>query len=605
MRSCVLPWSVSLLAVLAPLGCADDGRAASGGLATQVQAHRDCLMAEASGEAPPGDTDLDGWCDDEDTCPDVVNDQFADVDADGVGDACDPCRGDHTTGDADTDRWCADLDCDDTDKNVYPGAPERCDGVLNNCQGALPADEGDSDGDGTPDCDDRCEGNDAYGDRDDDGLCGDVDPCLGDNATGDADDDGVCDDRDRCIGFDATGDADSDGFCGDRDCDDARSDINPETPETCDGRDNDCDSLVDDNPAALCRDGQTCAAAACTALRPCYADDDGDGAGDARDVVLIDPAGDCAALGRLEDANDCDDSPEGCGRDCAPGLPERCDDLDHDCDGDPRNGAQSLCDNPVFGQGVCTLAGCDVLCTPGFEPRQGTCVDVDECSAGLPADCADNGVCRNVQGGYVCTCALGFADTDGDGSRCDPVCGDGVWLASEACDDGNARPGDGCDPACVAEPGWTCVDGDCSPTCGDGQLLGAEACDDAATAPGDGCGPDCRVEAGFSCTGQPSVCTVDPFCGDGRVDPAEACDDQNGDAGDGCSPACVVEDGFVCVSSGAGSLCVADDGAEGSGATPRPLPQPGTGCATTPRPGSDLVAALGVLLLALRRPRKT
>ena len=44
-------------------------------------------------------------------------------------------------------------DCDDTDGTVYPGAPELCDGQINNCNtGSLPGNEIDNDGDQIVEC---------------------------------------------------------------------------------------------------------------------------------------------------------------------------------------------------------------------------------------------------------------------------------------------------------------------------------------------------------------------------------------------------------------------------------------------------------------------
>ncbi len=72
-------------------------------------------------------------------------------------------------------------------------------------------------------------------------------------------------------------------------------------------------------------------------------------------------------------------------------------------------------------------------------------------------------------------------------------------------------------------------------TCGDGSLdAGAgEACDDGNAVDGDGCETDCTV----------TPAEPDPVCGDGALDEAagETCDDGNVDDGDGCSATCDVE----------------------------------------------------------------
>src|SRR5262249_35648876 len=59
-------------------------------------------------------------------------------------------------------------------------------------------------------------------------------------------------------------DADHDGFnaeggsCGPRDCNDSVSAVNPLATETCNGRDDDCDGVVDDGASATCSDGNAC-----------------------------------------------------------------------------------------------------------------------------------------------------------------------------------------------------------------------------------------------------------------------------------------------------------------------------------------------------------
>jgi len=112
-----------------------------------------------------------------------------------------------------------------------------------------------------------------------------------------------------------------------------------------------------------------------------------------------------------------------------------------------------------------------------------------------------------------CTRALGSFERG--------VCGNGEAEPDygEQCDDGNALPGDGCDPGCQLE---------IPAGCGNGVLEPVEDCDDGNRAAGDGCDPDCRLEYPVG-------------CGDGLLAPTEQCDDGNHLSGDGCDPACRIE----------------------------------------------------------------
>ncbi|MCC7108334.1 MAG: DUF4215 domain-containing protein, partial [Deltaproteobacteria bacterium] len=143
-----------------------------------------------------------------------------------------------------------------------------------------------------------------------------------------------------------------------------------------------------------------------------------------------------------------------------------------------------------------------------------------------------------IESGYVCA---------GAPSVC-ALCGDGSIDEPESCDDGGQVPGDGCDASCAVESGWQCdsaAPSSCTTVCGDGLVRGAEACDDGNTGTSDGCDASCAEEGGFACdSAEPSSCAT--VCGDGLVRGAEACDDSNANDDDGCSAACALESGWTC-----------------------------------------------------------
>ena len=148
------------------------------------------------------------------------------------------------------------------------------------------------------------------------------------------------------------------------------------------------------------------------------------------------------------------------------------------------------------------------------------------------------------------------------------VCGDGILVLGEQCDDGDATPGDGCSAACQIEPGYQCsgTPSVCTLICSDGNLDAGEGCDDGDLTPGDGCDAVCQIEPGYSCAGEPSVCTTG--CGDGTLAGSEQCDDGNTVPGDGCSPQCTYETSCLLTNDGGspavGSLVkVAPDGSLG------------------------------------------
>jgi predicted outer membrane repeat protein len=139
----------------------------------------------------------------------------------------------------------AEGDCNDSDGNVYPGAPEICDGKDSDCDGDKPIEEADEDFDGWLVCE---------------GDCDDYDNNTRPEATE------ICDYKDNdCDGIIPDElDEDGDGFslCDD-DCDDLNADMWPGNFEICDELDNDCDGGVDniddDNDGyTLCTVGGDC-----------------------------------------------------------------------------------------------------------------------------------------------------------------------------------------------------------------------------------------------------------------------------------------------------------------------------------------------------------
>ena len=148
--------------------------------------------------------------------------------------------------DADNDGYNADEDCDDANSTVNPSAEEICDGVDNNCDGAV--DEGVT--------------STFYADTDADGFG---------NAESTAE---ACE---VPAGYVATG----------TDCNDTTDEAYPGAAEQCDDIDNDCDGEVDEE-----------------LIETWYADGDGDSFGDPTSALdTCDPP-----AGYIIDATDCDDT---------------------------------------------------------------------------------------------------------------------------------------------------------------------------------------------------------------------------------------------------------------------------------------------------------
>ena len=178
---------------------------------THVQDNTDCDDNEA--DVYPGAIEycdsVDNDCDtevDEDDAADVIT-WYSDSDEDGFG------QSDVTIITCYKPDDFVDLggDCDDGDSSVYPGAPEYCDGIDHDC-------------DDLTNEDDSIDAKEWFLDYDLDGF-------------GDADNSIVA-----CF--------EGDGYIADNtDCDDSSYSVNPDAPEYCDGEDNNCDTVIDEDTA--------------------------------------------------------------------------------------------------------------------------------------------------------------------------------------------------------------------------------------------------------------------------------------------------------------------------------------------------------------------
>ena len=267
------------------------------------------------------------------------------------------CTKDEPVVDNDRDGFFADEDCDDDDNRIYPGAPEVCDEIDNDCNDIV--DDGgvtttfyaDTDGDLEGDAAstiEACTTPVGYvnNDRDCDDtnadihegaveVCDDVDNDC-DDLVDDADDD--LDTTDAPIWY---ADTDKDGYgyaldyvaaCtqpegyadNDEDCNDAVDAINPEAEEICDNLDNDCDELIDGDDDSISPDSVT----------EYYEDLDGDDYGSEVTLYACE-----FGAGMSETGGDCDDADE----DVNPGQTESCNpNQDRNCDGDNELGAADV-----------------------------------------------------------------------------------------------------------------------------------------------------------------------------------------------------------------------------------------------------------------------
>ena len=236
-------------------------------------------------------------------------------------------------------------------------------------------------------------------------------------------------------------DADGDGYTEDVDCNDAQASVHPGASEVCDGLDNDCDEVFDEDA----EDAVTW-----------YTDGDGDGYGlDASAVVACE-----GEAGQVQVGGDCDDDEPA----AYPGANEVCDGVDNDCNGvtddDDALDADTFyadVDGDGYGDETQPTTACEV--PSGYAAWSTDCDDGDaevhpaaqEVCNGYDDDCDE--LVDSADGDAQGT-ATWYPDSDGDGygvpgatvEQCDQPLG--YAYTDDDCDDGSASVHPGATEIC-------------------------------------------------------------------------------------------------------------------------------------------------------------
>ena len=308
-----------------------------------------------------------------------------------------------------------------------PPAPELCNGLDEDCDGATDEDFADTDGDGKADCVDE--------DDDDDGLLDGLDNCplVANEDQADFDGDGQGDACDP--------DDDNDSVPDDQDCAPLDQTISPDEQEICDGIDNDCDSATDED---LCDDGNPCTDDKCETSGDCVSTPNQKTCDDGSVCTQTDLCQDgvCNGLNPLicEDGNPCTDntcdSVVGCVMSfntaaCEDG--NLCTEDDTCTSGVCMAGPKALCQNP----NPCVAGHCypDTGCVYSNNDGAACVSDSDDCPSGK---CVA-GTCQS-KAGVQCTTTVGL-------DLCQKVEVTGTCDAAGNCAVSSAPPGFTC-PGC-------------------------------------------------------------------------------------------------------------------------------------------------------------
>jgi hypothetical protein len=463
-------------------------------------------------------------------------------------------------------------DCNDGVAGVHPGAPEKCNFVDDDCDGQL--DEGspadcttyyvDTDGDGfgsTNDSKCACQAVGNY-DTETGGDCNDQNVTIFPGATefcnGIDDDCSGLTDEENAVGCKLfLKDADKDGYgvAGDSsclcealvpytataggDCDDDDISASPQVGETCNGKDDDCDGIVDEEGSEGCE--------------TYFLDGDQDGFGDAALSKCLCQAKDLYSAQKVGDCNDGNEL-------VSPGAKEACNGFDDDCDGEIDEDGANTCTTYYLdadGDGYGSTAFSQCLCEASGDYNTETSGDCNDGNAAVHPDAGEK--CNNVDDDCDNSvdeegangCSIFYRDLDGDdyGVVEDFKClctGDATYAASIPgdCKDNNAQVNPGETESCNSK------DDDC-----DGSIdeKGASGCtnyyrdtdSDTYGATNDAlclCG-----KSGDYDTTIPGDCNDLNF--NQNPDMPEKCDDIDNDCNDGIDEDCNEDDDDYCTAS--------------------------------------------------------